>query len=150
MYKSNLIEILAGFAVSIIAIVIGIFAFNTLPLKSKIRNNCYTIKASFANANGISTENDVKLSGIKIGTVASLYLQKDYSLIVEMCIQKNISLPIDSSASIAYENLLGKKYIDIIPGSSDNVILNGSFIHNTNAGLDINIILEKLITLALK
>ncbi|QXK92220.1 MCE family protein [Neoehrlichia mikurensis] len=150
MYKSNIIEIFTGFAVLIIAIIIGIFAFNKIPLKNKISSDCYVVKAYFANANGINTESNVKLSGIKIGTVTSLNLQKDYGVTIEMCIQKNISLPIDSSASIVYENLLGKKYIDIIPGSSNDIMSNGSLISRTDSGLDINIILGKLINLILK
>ena len=144
MHRSNIIEILVGFIILIGAISIGIVTFNKLPYKNT-SHNCYTIKASFTIVDGLDIGDDVTISGVKIGTVTSISLDREYNPTVAMCIQKNIALPSDSSASLSIANLLGKKYIDIALGSNQDIIPAGGLIEHTNSDLNINVIISKLV-----
>ena len=143
MHRSSVIEIFAGLIVLAAAISIGIIAFKKLS-HNTISHNCYTVKAYFPSVDGLDMGDDITLSGVKIGIVTSISLDTLYNPIVTMCIQKNIVLPSDSSASLSLSNFLGKRYIDIALGSNEDYISTGGFIEHTNSDLNLNVILTKL------
>ncbi|MGN7618948.1 MAG: MlaD family protein [Ehrlichia sp.] len=87
MHRSNIIEIFVGFIVLIGAISVGIVTFSKLPYKNT-SHNCYTIKASFTTVDGLDIGDDVVISGVKVGTVTSISLDKAYNPVIAMCIQK--------------------------------------------------------------
>ncbi|ABD45269.1 mce related family protein [Ehrlichia chaffeensis str. Heartland] len=144
MRRSNVIEIFAGLIVLVAAVSIGIIAFKKLPLNTT-SHNCYIVKAHFPSVDGLDIGDDITLSGVKIGTVTSISLDKNYSPTVTMCIQKNILLPSDSSASLSLSNLLGRRHIDIALGSNEDVIPVEGFIEHTSSDLNLNVILTKLV-----
>ncbi|GAT76950.1 mce-related protein [Ehrlichia ruminantium] len=149
MHRSNIIEIFIGFLVLAGAISIGIIAFNKLPYKNTLRN-CYTVKAFFSNVDGLDIGDEVTISGVKIGTVTSISLNESYTPIITMCIQKNILLPSDSSASILNSNMLGKKHIDIELGSDQEIIVSEGLIEHTHSDLSFNAIIAKIIDSLIK
>ena len=149
MHRSNIIEILVGFIILVGAISIGVITFNKLPYKNS-SHGCYIVKASFKSVDGLDIGDDITISGVKVGTVTSISLDKEYQPVVTMCIQKNILLPSDSSASLSIYNLLGKKYVDIALGSNQDNIDAGGFIEYTNSDLNISTIISKLISSFIK
>ncbi|WP_395878189.1 outer membrane lipid asymmetry maintenance protein MlaD [Ehrlichia muris] len=144
MHRSSVIEIFAGLIVLAAAISIGIIAFKKLPYNTTSRN-CYTVKAHFPSVDGLDMGDDITLSGVKIGTVTSISLDTTYNPTVTMCIQKNILLPSDSSASLSLSNLLGRRHIDIALGASQDYIPTGGFIEHTNSDFNLNVIFTKLV-----
>ena len=144
MHRSNVIEIFAGFIVLIAALSIGIIAFKKLPFKNT-SHSCYIVKAHFPSVDGLDMGDDITLSGVKIGTVTSISLDRNFTPIVTMCIQKNVLLPSDSSASLSLSNFLGRRYIDIALGSNQYSIPAGGFIEYTNSDLNLNVMLTRLV-----
>jgi len=72
----------------------------------------YTISAEFKDAAGIVAENQVRVAGIKVGTVESVELATD-RVVVTMEIDNGIEIPADAFAEIKLATLLGTKFVDI-------------------------------------
>jgi phospholipid/cholesterol/gamma-HCH transport system substrate-binding protein len=72
----------------------------------------YEVKAEFKDGAGISSENQVRVAGIKVGTVADIELVDD-RVVVTMEIDNGTEIPKDAFAEIKLATLLGTKFVDI-------------------------------------
>ncbi|HBO5457592.1 TPA: outer membrane lipid asymmetry maintenance protein MlaD, partial [Pseudomonas aeruginosa] len=92
---------------------------------------------------GVTVRGKVTLAGVTIGKVTAVDLDRDsYTGRVTMEINQNVNnLPVDSTASILTAGLLGEKYIGISVGGDEDVLKDGSTIHDTQSAL----VLEDLI-----
>ena len=92
---------------------------------------------------GLMALRGVTLAGVTIGKVTAVDLDRDsYTGRVTMEINQNVNnLPVDSTASILTAGLLGEKYIGISVGGDEDVLKDGSTIHDTQSAL----VLEDLI-----
>ena len=81
---------------------------------------------------GIGTE--VRLAGIKVGSVTALDLDpRTYLFTVHMRVADCIKVPTDSSLMINSAGLLGTPYLSITPGGDDAMIAAGGAIENTQS-----------------
>ena len=105
----NLVETLMGAVVLAVAAVFLVFAYS----KSGARSVAgYELTGKFNRVDGLTEGSDVRLSGIKIGTVTRQVLDpKTYLAVVTMSIKPEIKLPKDSSAQVSSDGLLGDKYL---------------------------------------
>ena len=98
----------------------------------------YEVAARFDRVDGINIGTDVKMSGIKIGSVTSQILdQKTYRALVQMNIKPEIKIPLDSSIKVASEGLLGGAYLAVSPGGSDEMMVKGSEFETTQGSIDL-------------
>ncbi len=131
----NVVETLVGLLVLAIAGAFLFFAYQTVDIA---HGGGYTVKARFDRVDGIGIGADVRMSGIKIGTVSAMELdQKTYLAGVELSIDSDVKLPEDSSIKITSEGLLGGAYLAIEPGGSDQMIVAGGEITNTQGSIDL-------------
>ena len=86
---------------------------------SDLEDEIVQIKAKFLKVGGIVSGNDVKIRGVKVGTVSKVALDNDFLAEVHFFINKKIRIPKDSLISVHSEGILGGKYLSIIPGNSD-------------------------------
>ena len=107
-------------------------------------NNYYSLKASFTSASGLKTDTDVEMSGVNIGKVKSIGLE-DYQAIVTMLIQNDIKIQDDAIASIKTNGILGEKFIEISPGSSEKVLKSGGMIIDTEPPFDLLYIIKNMV-----
>lgn len=134
--NSRTIEILTGGVVIAVAVAFFVYAYQAVSLKAAAGS--YTVAAKFDQVDGISTGSDVRLSGIKVGTVVGQKLDPEtYQAELTLAIVPSIRLPEDSSAKITTEGLLGGRYISLQPGSSDNYLAQGDTIQYTQSALDL-------------
>ena len=92
----------------------------------------YEINARFLKVGGLNTGADVRINGIKVGTVLSQSINPaDYMVDVKMSLRPDISLPADSAVMIAGDGLMGDKFIKIEPGTSADRLLPGETAENT-------------------
>jgi phospholipid/cholesterol/gamma-HCH transport system substrate-binding protein len=87
----------------------------------------YTIAANFPMVDGIKSGTDVKLNGVKVGSVSDIELltqpgANEFLVNVVMSVKNDIKLPTDTMAMIASESLLGGKYMSLEPGVEDDTI----------------------------
>jgi phospholipid/cholesterol/gamma-HCH transport system substrate-binding protein len=133
--QNNTVETLIGAVVILVAAVFLFFAYTTTGAG---RVSGYDVKASFSSADGIATGTDVRLHGIKVGTVSSLSLDpKTYAAVVSLSIQNSIEIPDDSSIKITSSGLLGNSYLAIQPGGSDKMLKPGGELTNTQGAIDL-------------
>lgn len=134
--KNNLLESLIGFVVVLIAIIFFIYSYSMMGNKNSSKT--YEITAVFNEVSGLMSGSDVRLSGIKIGSVRSQTLNADtFDAVVSMQINNDIKIPTDSSAKISAEGLLGGNYISIEPGGSDEILSDGDVIEFTQGSIDL-------------
>jgi phospholipid/cholesterol/gamma-HCH transport system substrate-binding protein len=134
--KNNLLESLIGFVVILIAIIFFVYSYTMMGNKNSSKT--YEITAVFNEVSGLMSGSDVRLSGIKIGSVTSQTLNADtFDAVVSMQINNDIKIPTDSSAKISAEGLLGGNYISIEPGGSDEILSDGDVIEFTQGSIDL-------------
>jgi len=134
--KNNLLESLIGFVVVLIAIIFFIYSYSMMGNKNSSKT--YEITAVFNEVSGLMSGSDVRLSGIKIGSVTNQTLNADtFDAVVSMQINNDIKIPTDSSAKISAEGLLGGNYISIEPGGSDEILSDGDVIEFTQGSIDL-------------
>ncbi|MEO6721183.1 MAG: MlaD family protein [Ferruginibacter sp.] len=76
------------------------------------------LKAQFKNVSGLKVGNNVRFSGINVGTIDEIGLVNDTTVLVEMVVRKEIQqfIKSDASASIGSDGLMGDKVLTIAPG----------------------------------
>ena len=126
--KENVLEILVGSVVLILAFVFLIFSLSNTGFQQKGK----FINAEFGNIAGLKVGDDVLISGIKVGEVSSNSLDsKSYIAVVKLNLKDNIFIPEDSIAKISSQSLLGGQYVEIIPGASDEMLKDDETIYDT-------------------
>lgn len=105
----------------------------------------YVVVARFNRLDGVSVGTPVRLSGVKVGTVAAQSLDPDFRAVTRLRIDPSVSLPADSSAAIRTDGLLGAKYIEIGPGGDDKMLKNGDSIQFTQDSMVIEDLIEMII-----
>lgn len=137
------IEILMGAIVLITAI-----TFLTLGMKSvnSNQNEGYNITLIFGSSAGLKNGDNVMISGINVGKIVSLSLDKEnFSAKVKIILNDDIKIPNDSSARITSSSLLGGNFIDIIPGASEESMQPNEIIYDTSDQVSFTDMLGKII-----
>lgn len=139
----NTIETVLGGIVLLIAAVFLAFA---LPSASFKQTSGYTISANFSKADGIAPGMDVRMSGVKVGSVSAMNLDpKTYLANIKMTIQPDIKLPVDTVAKIASESILGGKFLTLEPGAEEETLKDGDKIQYTQAAVNLEEMIGKFI-----
>lgn len=137
----NLIETLMGGLVLVVAALFLVFAYSTTNVRA-VRG--YDVTAKFERIDGLPRGADVRLSGIKIGTVVDQKLDTERFLaVVRMNIDPAVKLPIDTVAQVASEGLLGGYFVALVPGGEDKTIAPGGEIRYTQAPVNLVQLLGK-------
>ncbi len=101
-------------------------------------NSGYEVVAKFRKADGLSVGGDVRMAGVKVGTVTGLTLdQRTYFAVATMGISEDVKIPDDSSALISSDGLLGGAYVAVEPGASDYMLGEGGEITITQGSVNL-------------
>ncbi len=134
--KNSFVETAVGAIVILIAAAFFTYAYKTSGSTTGLKG--YNVIAKFDNIDGISAGSDVRMSGIKIGTVAENVLDtKTYQAVVTIAITSPVKLPEDTNAKITSEGLLGGNYISLEPGGAEEFIKDGGEIEFTTSSVDL-------------
>jgi len=135
LFKENIIEALIGAGVLALAIWFVTFAYDRTQRGGV--SDGYTISARFPNTSGVSVGTDVRVSGLKVGTVASETLDTaTYQAVLKLTIDNKVKLPLDTSAAITSEGILGGNYISLAPGGDPEMLREGDEITDTQGAVD--------------
>ncbi|RDD33980.1 putative phospholipid ABC transporter-binding protein mlaD [Wolbachia endosymbiont of Cylisticus convexus] len=146
MQRSNILEITAGSFVLIFTIFLIFFAIDKLSYIKKNYKDCYKIHGLFTDANGVGVGDSVKISGVGVGSITGVSLDKaTYIARIDMCISRDIKLPVDSSALITSSGVVGSKFVNISPGADPKLISHGGRIVHTQAEANMGGIMDKII-----
>lgn len=140
---NNLVESLLGAVVLVVAGLFLVFAYSTTNVRTV---GGYEVIAKFERVDGLNTGSDVKLSGIKVGTVFEQKLEPStYLAIVRMNINSNVKLPVDTVAQVTSDGLLGSNFVALVPGGEDKLIPAGGEIKYTQAPVNVVQLLGKFV-----
>lgn len=135
LFKDNIIEALIGALVLLLAVWFVAFAYGRTERGGL--DDGYTITARFPNSSGVSVGTDVRVSGLKVGTVAHESLDtQTYQALLKLTIDKDVKLPLDTSAAITSEGILGGNYIALAPGGDTEMLREGDEITDTQGAVD--------------
>ena len=108
-------------------------------------NDTYT--ASFRSAEGIGVGTDVRLAGVKVGTVLDMKLDPGtFRANTVLSVQNDVALPDDTAIIIASEGLLGGSYVEILPGGSPFNLEPGTEIEDTQSSISVVQLLLKFVS----
>ncbi len=106
----------------------------------------FEVFARFSTVDGLSIDDDVRVSAIKIGAVVDQTLDPAFfQAVVHRGIDPGVALPEDTSAAVVSQGLLGGKYVAIEPGGMDELIPDGGEIKLTQSAVSLESLLGKVI-----
>jgi phospholipid/cholesterol/gamma-HCH transport system substrate-binding protein len=134
--KDTAVETLIGAAVIAIAATFFLFAYQ---ISGKANaSGGYRLMAEFDNAEGINVGTDVRMAGVKVGTVVGQSLNhENFQATIAMMIEPGLQLTDDATAKVTAEGLLGSKFISLEQGGSEAKLADGGVISNTQGAVDI-------------
>ena len=144
--KENKLEVIIGAAVLLVALGFVVFLYQSTGL-SVSNSKHYELKADFRSADGIHVGTDVRLAGVKVGTVSDLGLNAEtYRAEAELSIENKIYIPDDSALTVSSEGLLGGNFIEIIPGASYEYMQPGDEFLDTQGSVSLISLLLKFVS----
>ena len=136
-------EVIAGVLLSLLLGALLMFVHSRSVIQDK--GNEFVLNAYFSKADGLMNGADVRVGGIKVGTVTQQSLNGSYAVKVKMSFDRYVDLPADSSASIETDGLLGSKHIEIVPGGDEEMLSSGDDMSYTQDAM----ILSELMDMAI-
>ena len=141
----NRTEVVVGGIVLAAALGFGVYAAQIAGISSG--SNSYPLKASFRSLEGVSVGTDVRLAGVKIGTVTSVELNpQTFRADTVVSVDKNIEIPDDSAILISSEGLLGGNFVEIMPGGSPFNLDENAEITDTQGAVSLISLLLKFVS----
>jgi phospholipid/cholesterol/gamma-HCH transport system substrate-binding protein len=137
----SVVETIVG---ALVLVVAGLFVFYAFAKSDRGGADGYEITARFGRIDGLKRGADVTLSGVKIGTVTAIDLdRKTYHAVVHMALTSSVQVPVDTNAKIVSESLLGGMVIVLDPGGDETKIKPGGEVANTQDAISFTELLAK-------
>ena len=115
--ERNPIPIAIGGITSIALLLLVTFNLNKLPIPLFGAKTTY--RAAFAQAAGIEKQNEVRVAGVRVGSVTGVRLDVEHKqVVVTFQIDRGVDLGNETRAAIKLKTLLGTKYLELTSGGS--------------------------------
>ncbi len=142
--KQNMVETLLGAIVLIIAIVFFLYGMGTSGSVST--SGTYNVTAQFTDIGSLNVGDDVKISGVAVGSIAAIKLDPlIYNADVTLGIFDDVEIPYDTSARISSEGLLGGTYMALDVGGDSEMLGEGDMIAITQSAQNLEQLLGQFI-----
>jgi len=143
MRRRNVAEVLTGAVVLLLAA--GFLAY-AVANSGRTATSGYTLYAKFDHIDGLGAGADVRMAGVKVGSVNDEKVDpQSYQAVVSLSVRSDIKLPKDSAAIISSESLLGGKYVSLQPGGDETMLQPGQTITITQGSISLEDLLGKFI-----
>lgn len=107
----------------------------------------YPLTASFRSIEGVTVGTDVRLAGVKIGSVTDVDLNPEtFRADTTINVISGIEIPDDSAIIISSEGLLGGNFVEIVPGGSPFYFEAGDEITDTQGSVSLISLLLRFVT----
>jgi len=119
-----------------IGLLIFIVAIYFIGKQQNLFGSSFLLKSRFSNVSGLKVGNNVRFSGINVGTVDEIELVNDSAVIVKFKINEEVRrfIKSDAKATIGSDGLMGDKVLTISPGSNSNkAVENNDYIGSIKA-----------------
>lgn len=106
----------------------------------------YPLHAAFRSVEGVSVGTDVRMAGVKVGSVTDIRLDpQTFFAQTTIAIDQAIQLPDDSAILVSAEGLLGGNFIEIVPGGSLETLAPGAEILDTQSAVSVLALMMKFV-----
>ncbi|MAN15957.1 outer membrane lipid asymmetry maintenance protein MlaD [Alterinioella nitratireducens] len=135
--SENTTEVLVGGAV--LAAAVGFFIYAAQVGGYEMgSSDSYRLSASFRAADGITVGTDVRLAGVRVGSVTDLTLNTEtFRADVGFTVLDDVEVPEDSTVAISSEGLLGGNFVELLPGGSLEALAEGDEVYNTQSSVSL-------------
>ena len=142
--KRSWAEILAGLVVLVVA---GGFLYYAVATSGRAASaGGLTLTAKFDSVDGIAVGSDVRIGGVRVGSVSGARLDtQTFLAILTLNVDSGLRIPDDSSAEITSEGLLGGRFVALVPGGSDRILRSGQEITITQSAVSLEALLGRFI-----
>ena len=145
MSTQNTTEVMVGGAVLAAAFAFAIYAMQTTGLNRSSAG--YELNASFRSLEGVTVGTDIRLAGVKVGSVSGVSLNGEtYRAETRLSLLNGIEIPDDSAAIVSSEGLLGGNFVEIVPGGSLTYFEPGDAIEDTQGAVSLVSLLLKFVS----
>jgi phospholipid/cholesterol/gamma-HCH transport system substrate-binding protein len=104
------------------------------------------LNARFDHIDGLGAGSDVRLAGVKVGTVNTTHIDpQTYQAVVSFSVTAGLALPTDTAAEVTSDGLLGGKYLSLAPGGATTMLKPGQTITITQGSVSLEQLLGKFI-----
>ncbi len=143
--SENTTEVLVGGAV--LAAAVGFVLYTgQLTGFAGASSGDYPLTASFRSLEGVTVGTDVRLAGVKVGTVSGVNLnQKTYRADTVLSLRSGVQIPDDSAVVVSQEGLLGGNFVEVMPGGSPFFYTTGDEILDTQGSVSLISLLLKFV-----
>ncbi|MBN9088813.1 MAG: outer membrane lipid asymmetry maintenance protein MlaD [Reyranella sp.] len=137
----NFVETIVG---ALVLLVAGVFVFYAFAKSDRSGPDGYEVVARFGRIDGLKRGADVTMSGVKVGTVTSIELdRKTFQAVVRLAVSSSVPIPEDTNAKIVAESLLGGMVVVLDPGGDKTMLKAGGEINNTQDAISFTELLAK-------
>ena len=147
MKKDTTNKIRLGIFVSL-GIVVFIAGIYFIGERQQLFRSTFRVSGVFKDVAGLQAGNNVRLSGINVGTVENISIISDTSVMVEILIDESVRKFIkkDAVATIGSEGLMGNKILIISPGTGGKMEIEDNDTIETSPPINMDDILLSLKT----
>lgn len=139
-------EVLVGGAVLAVALGFLVYAGQATGF-APTKSSDYPLNASFRSGEGVTIGTDVRLAGVKVGTVREMSLNaQTYRADTVLSLKEGVLIPDDSAVVISSEGLLGGNFVEIYPGGSLENFVSGEEILDTQGAVSLVSLLLKFVS----
>jgi len=145
MRARNLAEMATGAVVLAIAALFLVYAVLHSG-RGAVTAEGMSLRASFDRIDGLANGADVRIAGVKVGTVTDSRIDpQTFAAQLTLRVDRSLKLPTDTSAEITSEGLLGGKYVSLVPGGSEKLLADGGKIQETQGSVSLESLLGRFI-----
>ena len=143
--SNNPTEVMVGGFVLAGAIAFAVYAGQATGLSRG--SDGYDLRASFRSIEGVNVGTDVRLAGVRIGTVTGVELNPEtYRADTTFSVNEGIEIPDDSAIVIASEGLLGGNFVEVVPGGSPFYFSPGDEMEDTQGSVSLISLLLRFVS----
>lgn len=123
--------------------------FITIYFIGKSKNlfgSTFHLNANFKNVSGLKVGNNVRFSGINVGTIKKIQFISDSAVVVNLIIREEVQqyIKADATASIGSDGLMGDKVLTISPGTSSEFIVKDNATIASNEAVELEDLMKNL------
>lgn len=143
MATRNFAEIATG---AVVLIAAAGFLGYAVASSGRTTSSGYPLVARFDHVDGLVAGADVRMAGVKVGSVLSEEIDpQTYQAVVRLDVRDGLQVPKDSAAEVTSDGLLGGKYLSISPGGDTAMLKPGEAFSITQGSVSLEQLLGKFI-----
>ncbi|TRX01514.1 MlaD family protein [Flavobacterium gawalongense] len=132
----------------IIGLVLFVSALYFVGKQKNLFGSTFHLKSNFKSVSGLEVGNNVRFSGINIGTVSEIELVTDSSVVVKLLIKEEVRkfIKTDAIASIGSDGLMGDKVLTIYAGANSKQMVKDNDIIASRKAIDMEDVMSSVKT----